>query len=112
MGAIKGSEMNLQTVEGFGDSAEALIDLLIVCNPKRHAAKKWRRVEGFELILPASSSFTKCFHWFVLELLLEAIDLGHKGLQALDGALVFGADDFLDDPVEHSGGSEGQGKAG
>jgi pyrroline-5-carboxylate reductase len=36
-----------------------------------------------------------------LKLCLEAVDLGHDWLKALDGALVLGADDFFDDPVKH-----------
>jgi hypothetical protein len=31
----------------------------------------------------------------------NAVDLGNDRVKALDGALVFGADDFFDDPVEH-----------
>lgn len=37
----------------------------------------------------------------MLKLGFEAVDLGDDGLQALDSALVFSADDFSNDPFKH-----------
>ena len=59
-------------------------------------------MESFECLLPFRSAFTKCFFRLVLQLLLDAVDLMHSGPDLFDRALILGADDFTNNPIEHN----------
>lgn len=58
-------------------------------------------MEGTELFLPGGRAGAEGVFGFVLELRFDPVDLGNDRLEALDDALVFGTDDFFNDPVEH-----------
>ena len=64
-------------------------------------AKERRCVKGAELGLPFLSTLTQCVLRLVLKQGFDAVDLDHHRLKLAHGALVLGADDFFDDPVEH-----------
>src|SRR5438132_6237868 len=54
-----------------------------------------------QLSFPIGSLLAEHIHGLVLELGLDAVDLGYAQTQPLDDAVVFGADNFLDDKSNH-----------
>ncbi len=100
-GGVECGEVGFQAIESVCESGEAFVDGGFVCDAEGDTAEESRGVEGTELFLPSGHARAKGVFGLVLELGFNAVDLGNDRLEALDGALVFGADDFFDDPVEH-----------
>lgn len=79
--------------EGFGeDSVELALELVEV-------------LDFGEFLFPSGGALAKGVVRFVLEGGFDFVDSADNGHEAADFARVFGADDFLDEPVEHGFGS-------
>ena len=55
-----------------------------------------------QMFLPLSGKLNELFFRFVLESLFDFVDFRDNGSETLNFALVFVADDFLEDPLDHN----------
>ena len=85
---VQGGEMGLQALEGIGDVRQAGVDDFFIGHAQGHTAQEPGRVERAEHVFPLGGPFTESFLGLVLKQGFNAVDLGHDGLQPLDGALV------------------------
>ncbi len=93
--------MRLQRGEILLHGFQAGIHGSFIGDAQAHPTEERRRVKGTELSLPFLGALSQCLLGLVLKLGFDAIDLGHRRLKLAHSALVLGADDFFDDPVEH-----------
>ena len=60
-------------------------------------------MEGAEAVLPLCRPLPERIFTFVLECRLDLVDAMHHRPELFHGTLVLGADDFLQNPIEHGG---------
>jgi hypothetical protein len=93
--------MQLQTSKHIAQMIQAGIQLFFSGNAERDTAQELGCMKATELVFPLLRPLSQNLLRHLLEFLFDTVDFSHHRPQTLDGALVFGSDDFFDDPVKH-----------
>lgn len=91
----------MQALKGVSNSVETGVYLFFIGNAQPDAGKKGGFMKGAEAVLPLLGAETEFFFRKLLQPGFVLIDDTDDGPELFDGALVLGANDFTDDPIEH-----------
>ena len=69
----------------------------------QRSRRNLKRMVAGEVRFPFRGEFQELLDWLALEGLLDFIDASHRRADAAHFALVFAADDFLENPLDHIG---------